>query len=74
MFSFFDNLSIRVKLVAAFLVVAVFSGVLGTVAIINVTTMKKADDFMRGFKFEVQQPVVAWCNTSPPRRTPHAVT
>lgn len=46
MFSFFDNLSIRVKLVAAFLVVAVFSGVLGTVAIINVTTMKKADDFM----------------------------
>ena len=28
----------------------------------------------RGFKFEVQQPVVAWCNTSPPRRTPHAVT
>ncbi|MHB8121631.1 MAG: methyl-accepting chemotaxis protein [Desulfuromonadaceae bacterium] len=46
MFKFFDNLSIRVKLVAAFLVVAVFSGVLGTVAIINVTTMKKADDFM----------------------------
>ncbi|MDD2310758.1 MAG: methyl-accepting chemotaxis protein [Desulfuromonadaceae bacterium] len=46
MFKAFDNLSIRVKLVAAFLVVAVFSGVLGTVAIINVTTMKKADDFM----------------------------
>ncbi|MDD2539736.1 MAG: methyl-accepting chemotaxis protein [Desulfuromonadaceae bacterium] len=46
MFKMFDNLSIRVKLVAAFLVVAVFSGVLGTVAIINVTTMKKADDFM----------------------------
>ena len=27
-----------------------------------------------GFKFEVQQPVVVWCNTSPPRITPHAVT
>ncbi|MDD2308810.1 MAG: methyl-accepting chemotaxis protein [Desulfuromonadaceae bacterium] len=46
MFKAFENLSIRVKLVAAFLVIAVFSGVLGTVAIINVTTMKKADDFM----------------------------
>jgi hypothetical protein len=27
-----------------------------------------------GFKFEVQQPVVVWCNTSPPRITPHVVT
>jgi len=27
-----------------------------------------------GFKFEVQQPVVVWCNTFPPRITPHAAT
>jgi hypothetical protein len=25
-----------------------------------------------GFKFEVQQLVVAWCSTFPPRTTPHA--
>jgi|GEM_PF-5976543 len=26
----------------------------------------------RGFKFEVQQPEVAWCSVIPPRRIPHA--
>jgi len=31
-------------------------------------------DIGRGFKFEVQQLVVVWCNTSPLRITPHAVT
>jgi methyl-accepting chemotaxis protein len=27
---------------------------------------------LRGFKLEVQQPVVAWCSVLPPRRIPHA--
>ncbi len=32
-----------------------------------------ADDLKeRGFKFEVQQPMVVWCNVFPPRRIPHA--
>ena len=42
----FQDLGIRVKLVAAFLVVAVFAGILGAVAIYNVRQLKAADDFM----------------------------
>jgi len=42
----FENLGIRVKLVIAFLVVAVFAGILGVVGIANVQKLKKADDFM----------------------------
>ena len=29
-------------------------------------------NIIRGFKLEVQQPVVAWCSVIPPRRIPHA--
>ena len=42
----FENLGIRVKLVFAFLVVAVFAGLLGVVGIANVQKLKAADDFM----------------------------
>lgn len=42
----FENLGIRVKLVIAFLVVAVFAGILGVVGIVNVQKLKSADDFM----------------------------
>jgi len=42
----FENLGIRVKLVLAFLVVAVFAGALGVMGIVNVQKLKKADDFM----------------------------
>lgn len=42
----FENLGIRVKLVTAFLVVAVFAGILGVVGIVNVQKLKKGDDFM----------------------------
>jgi methyl-accepting chemotaxis protein len=42
----FENLGIRVKLVIAFLVVAVFAGVLGLTGIVNVQKLKSADDFM----------------------------
>ena len=44
---------------------------LGFVKVVGLTLIPI---FLRGFKFEVQQPVVVWCNTSPPRITPHAVT
>ncbi len=42
----FENLGISVKLVIAFLVVAVFAGILGVVGIVNVQKLKSADDFM----------------------------
>lgn len=42
----FENLGIRIKLVAAFLVVAVFAGILGVVGISNVQQLKQADGFM----------------------------
>ncbi|MFA6822747.1 MAG: methyl-accepting chemotaxis protein [Geobacter sp.] len=42
----FENLGIRVKLVLAFLVVAVFAGALGVMGIVNVQKLKTADDFM----------------------------
>lgn len=42
----FENLGIRIKLVVAFLVVAVFAGILGVVGIANVQKLKTADDFM----------------------------
>ena len=46
MFSAFENLAIRTKLVIAFLIVAAFSGLLGGVSIINIQKMEKADTFM----------------------------
>ncbi len=42
----FENLGIRVKLVLAFLVLAVFAGALGVMGIVNVQKLKTADDFM----------------------------
>lgn len=42
----FKNLNIRIKLVAAFLLVAFFAAILGTVSVINIQKLKNADDFM----------------------------
>ncbi len=42
----FENLGIRIKLVTAFLVVAVFSGILGVVGVTNVQKLKAASDYM----------------------------
>ncbi len=42
----FENLTIRTKLIVAFLIVAAFSGLLGVVSIINIQKMEKADTFM----------------------------
>lgn len=42
----FENLTIRTKLIVAFLIVAAFSGLLGLVSIINIQKMEKADTFM----------------------------
>lgn len=42
----FENLGIRIKLVAAFLVVAVFAGMLGVVGVANVQKLKSASDYM----------------------------
>ena len=42
----FENLGIRAKLVIAFLIVAAFSALLGSVSIINIHKMEKADTFM----------------------------
>ena len=46
MFSSFENLSIKVKLVLAFLMVALFAGTLGVVSVLNIEKMRKADEFM----------------------------
>ena len=43
-------------------------------AIARAFVAKAVFKYQGGFKSEVQQPVVVWCNTSPPRITPHAVT
>jgi len=42
----FENMSIRTKLIIAFLVVAAFSALLGGVSIVNIKKMEKADTFM----------------------------
>ncbi len=46
MSSTFENLSIKVKLVAAFLMVAFFAGSLGVVSVLNINKMKQADNYM----------------------------
>ncbi len=42
----FENMSIRIKLIIAFLVVAAFSALLGGVSVVNIKKMEKADTFM----------------------------
>lgn len=44
----FENLGIRVKLVLAFLVLAVFAGALGVMGIVNVQKLKTADFMFNG--------------------------